>query len=617
MEEEVTMTDDVLTGRAGGRASTAGDDAARLLRTLGSGMVTATRRDMVRVATFAAAAALLPASGGATGGAGGMNAALARAQDGEPETDVELSIPLLPFGQSVVLDPHRAPNWGPFWVMYPNVWGGLLRFDEMGRVVEDLAESYTVSDDGLVYTFKIRPDAAYANGTPVIAEHFVTSWRRALDPAQLSPMSQFMSAVSGFDAYVAGDSEEIGFAAIDDATVEITLSEPYSYFRSELAAFVWYVVDPAALEAEGELALADGGTGPWRITEFAPDERIVMEPNPNYYGGASPSLVRLNWLILNGPEAHQTALQLYRDDEAISADISISLIDEVRADETLSAELRVIETPGSTRSLAMDFTKEPFNDVRVRRAFAQAVDRERWATEIQKGTFQPATAFIPPVVTALSGYEAPEGLPYDPDAARQELADAGFPDGEGLPEIVYYQAASEDPAETERTEQFLATIQEVLGVTIRLDATLEADQIEQLRQDEGGLQLDMPWWWSVTETPQLLSYALRPGSTFMEGYYNWSTDLEPVSEDFDPGAAAASFDELVGQADIEQDEATRNDLYRQAEALVLEHAVYVPIGNWLQAFVQKPWLQGTRQGPWTGRLPVLFDADVVVIGRGA
>ena len=596
--------------------TTAGrDDVSRLVRTLASGMPGTSRRDLVRVSAIATAAALMPRAAGALPAPGRGAATLAVAQDGEPETDVELSIPLLPFGQTVVLDPHRAPNWGPFWVMYPNVWGGLLRFDEMGGVVEDLAESYTVSDDGLVYTFKIRPDAAYANGTAVVAEHFVTSWRRALDPAQLSPMSEFMSAVTGFDAYVTGDSEEIGFAAIDDATVEITLSEPYSYFTSELAAFVWDVIDPAALEADGELALADGGTGPWRVTDFAPDERVVMEPNPNYYGGASPSLVRLNWQILNGPDAHQTALRLYRDDEAISADVSISLIDEVRADETLAAELQVIETPGSTRSLAMDFTKEPFNDVRVRRAFARAVDRERWATEIQKGTFQPATAFIPPVVAFLSGYEAPEGLSYDPDAARQGLADAGFPEGEGLPEIVYYQAASEDPAEIERTAQFLTTIQDVLGVTIRLDATLEADQIDQLRQDEGGLQLDMPWWWSVTETPHLLSYALRPGSAFMEGYYNWAPDLEAVSEEFDPGADAASFDDLVGQADIEQDEATRNDLYQRAEALALENAVYVPIGNWLQAFVQKPWLRGTRQGPWTGRLPVLFDADVVVIGR--
>ncbi|MDQ3513570.1 MAG: peptide ABC transporter substrate-binding protein [Chloroflexota bacterium] len=598
--------------------TTAGrDDVSRLVRTLASGMPGTSRRDLVRVSAIATAAALMPRAAGAVPALGWGAATLAMAQDGEPETDVELSIPLLPFGQSVVLDPHRAPNWGPFWVMYPNVWGGLLRFDEMGGVVEDLAESYTVSDDGLVYTFKIRPDAAYANGTAVVAEHFVTSWRRALDPAQLSPMSEFMSAVTGFDAYVTGDSEEIGFAAIDDATVEITLSEPYSYFTSELAAFVWDVIDPAALEADGELALADGGTGPWRVTEFAPDERVVMEPNPNYYGGASPSLTRLTWQILNGPDAHQVALQLYRDDEAISADVSISLIDEVRADETLAAELRVIETPGSTRSLAMDFTKEPFNDVRVRRAFARAVDRERWATEIQLGTFQPATAFTPPVVESLSGYQAPEGLAYDPDAARQGLADAGFPDGEGFPEIVFYQAASDDPAEIERTAQFLTTIQDVLGITIRLDATLEADQIDQRRQDEGGLQLDMPWWWSVTETPQLLSYALRPGSQFMEGYYNWSTDLEAVSEDFDPGADAASFDEMVGQADIEQDEATRNDLYQQAEALALENAVYVPIGNWLQAFVQKPWLQGTRQGPWTGRLPVLFDADVVVIGREA
>jgi ABC-type transport system substrate-binding protein len=97
----------------------------------------------------------------------------------------------------------------------------------------------------------------------------------------------------------------------------------------------------------------------------------------------------------------------------------------------------------------------------------------------------------------------------------------------------------------------------------------------------------------------------------MQGVFNWSPDLEAIGGD--PGAAAAQFADLVAQADVEWDTAKRNDLYRQAEALVLENAVYVPIANWVPAFVQKPWLQGTRQGPWTGRLPALFDKDVVVV----
>jgi oligopeptide transport system substrate-binding protein len=589
------------------------DDVARLRHALEVGATAVTRRDVLCWSAITSAAASVTLAG-----LPDVRAARSVVQDDEIETEVELNIPFVPYGQPVVLDPHRAPNWGPFWIMYPNVWGGLLRYTEMGGVVEDLAESYTVSDDGLVYTFKIRPDARYANGTQVVAEHFIASWRRALDPQAISPMSQFMSPVAGFDEFVSGEGDEIGFRAVDESTVEITLAEPYSYFLSYLAAFVWDVVDPSAFEGgSDQLYQADAGTGPWRVVEFDPESRIVMEPNTNYYGGNSESLSRLIWTILTGPDADEQALELYRNEDAISADVPISLIDTVRDDEQLSNELITINVPGSTRSLAMDFSKPPFDDVRVRRAFAFAIDRDTWANDIYKGTFQPTTSFIPPVVEELSGYEAPEGLAFDPDQARQLLEAAGFPAGEGLPEIVLYQDAGDTDAEKERVAALLGMIEESLGVTIRHETERTAEQINTLRQDEGGLQLDLPWWWTVTEIPHLLNYVFRSDSPFMEGYYNWSEDLEPVSDDFNPGADAATFNELTAQAEVEQDAETRNDLYRQAEELVLSNAVYAPLGNWVQMFVQKPWLRGTKQGPWTGRLPILFDAEVVVVSRDA
>ncbi|MGI8644687.1 MAG: ABC transporter substrate-binding protein [Thermomicrobiales bacterium] len=588
-------------------------ERTQLLQTLRAGAPAVSRRDLIRWSAISAAATGVTLSAGR-----GASAAAVLVQDEDVETDVQLQIPFVPYGQPVVLDPHRAPNWGPFWLLYPNVWGGLLRYTELGGVVEDLAETYTVSDDGLVYTFKIRPDVTYANGTQVVADHFIQSWKRALDPQSTSPMAEFMSPVEGFEAFVAGESEEIGFQTLDETTVAITLSEPYTYFTSYLAAFVWDVIDPAGFEGGSSgLYQADAGTGPWRVTEFTPDAQIVMEPNPNYYGGTSRSLTQLTWTILTGADADQAALDLYRDEDAISADVPISLLETVRGDEQLADDLRTIDIPGSTRSLAMDFTKPPFDDVRVRRAFAQAIDRDVWANEIYLGTFQPTSSFIPPVVEELSGYEAVDGLAFDPEAARTLLEEAGFANGEGLPELVLYQDSADTDAEKERVAALLAMLEENLGVTIRHDTDLTAVQINTARQDEGGLQLDLPWWWNVTETPHLLNYVFTSDSPYMEGYYNWSEDLEPVSDEYNPAEDARMFNELVAQAAVEQDEAARNDLYRQAETLVLENAVYAPLGNWIQMYVQKPWLQGTKQGPWTGRLPILFDADVVVVGRAS
>ena len=587
-------------------------DLDRLRRALSAGSPRPTRRDILRWSAIAAGAVATANQGIAA--AAPRQAPLALRQDAPVVQDAEITVPFDAYGQVINLDPHRSADYGGFWVMYPNVWGGFLRYDELGRIALDLAEQVVRSQDGLRYTFTIREGATYASGNPVVANDFVASWTRALDPASLSPMVAFMEPIRGFDAWIAGEAgAELGFTAQDDRTVVVELTEPATYFPSFLASFVWSVVDPAVLEASGEenFVLNGAGAGPWQFTEYERDTRFVMEPNPNYYDPLSPSLTRIVWPVFNGPDAARTALDLYLEENAASADIPLSLLPDVEADPALSAEMvRLDGSQATIRSLAMDFRQPPFDDVRVRRAFGLAFDRDRYA-EIYAGTWTPATVFTPPIVNELSGYEPPEGFPFDPDRARALLAEAGFPDGQGMPEIIFYQPTGDSDAELERVEAVLQMLQENLGVTITLDNARSQAEINELIAETGGLQFGIMWWQTVTDTAFLLSDVFRPDSPYMNGVFNWSPDLEPIGGD--PGAAAASFADLVSQADVELDAAVRNDLYRQAEALVLENAVYVPIGNWVPMYVQKPWLQGTRQGPWTGRLPILFDQNVVVV----
>ena len=575
---------------------------------------TLSRRDLARMSALAAGAVATARYGVQSGSAAPAGVA-SRAQDGDPQTDQELLIPFDPYGEPIVLDPQQAVNWGPFWLLLPNVFGGLLRYSERGEIEYDLAESYEVSDDGKTYTFRIRSDVRYANGNTVVADDFVQSWKRALNPDSLSPMAEFMSIIDGYGDYTSRASEDIGVKAVDDQTLEVTLSDGYTFFPSYAASFVYAVVDPTVVESNpDDFYLNGAGTGPWQVTAFEQGGDLVMEPNTEYYGGSSPSLTKLTWRTTSGSDAGQAALDLYTNDDAISADVTISLIEAVTADESLSADLQTVEFSGTTRSLAMDFNQEPFNSVGVRRAFALATDREQYGSEIYLGTYTAVAAFTPPVTGEIATYEAPAGIDFNADDAATALSDAGFEGGAGLPEIVLYQSADDTAEEIARTAAFLATYQDTLGVTITHDTTLTAAQIELQREDNNGLQLAITDWSSIGDTPYLLSYALRPDSPYMSGFYNWNPDLEDDG-DFKPGADAQQFSDLVGDADREQDEAARNDLYQQAETLALQNAVYIPIGNWVQQYVQKPWLQGTRQGAWTGRLPILFDQNVVVIGR--
>ncbi|MGH2618753.1 MAG: ABC transporter substrate-binding protein, partial [Thermomicrobiales bacterium] len=426
-------------------------------------MTNVSRRDALRWSAIAAGAV-------ATARHGIVSAAPARAplslrQDVPVVEGAEISVPFDAFGQEITLDPHRSADYGGFWVMYPNVWGGFLRYDEVGRIALDLAEQVVRSQDGLRYTFTIREGATYASGNPVTAEDFIASWTRALDQASLSPMVAFMEPVSGFDAWIAGEAEaELGFRAEDDRTVVVELSEPVTYFPSFMASFVWAVVDPAILESAGQenFVLNGAGTGPWQFTSYERDSQFVMEPNPNYYDPLSPSLTRIIWPVFNGPEAALSALDLYQNENASSADVPLSLLPDVEADSTLAAELRRLDGSQATvRSLAMDFRQAPFDDVRVRRAFGLAFDRDRYA-EIYAGTWTPTTVFTPPVVRELTGYEPPEGFPFDPEQARALLAEAGYPEGQGLPEIVFYQPSGDSEAELERVQAVLQMLQDNL-----------------------------------------------------------------------------------------------------------------------------------------------------------
>jgi ABC-type transport system substrate-binding protein len=585
-----------------------------LIQVLKSGAPEVSRRDLMRISALAAGAVVTARTGIAAAAPSSTRSLTERFQDEEIETDVTITVPFDPYGQPVTLDPHRTANWGPFWVMFPNVWSGLLRYDENGAVILDLADSVNVSDDGLVYTFAIRPDAQFASGNQVTANAFVSSWQRALTPGNLSPMASFMTLVEGYSDYVQGESDEIGFAAIDDLTVQITLSRAATFFPSYLASFVWSVVDPAALEEFGdeEFALNGAGTGPWQFTEFDPSVQLVMEPNPNYYGGNSPSLSRIVWPFITGPTAASMALEMYREDEAVSADVPLSLKTEVEEDDELSEELVRISPEGSVRAIGLDFNQEPFNDVRVRRAVAHAIDRDLWASNFWEGTWAPGSSFTPPVLAEIANYEAPAGIEFDPDQARSLLEQAGYPEGEGLPEIVYYQPAEDSESDKARMQALLLMIRDNSGIEIRHEIGLTTQQIADIHADAGGRQFDILWWWNIYETPRMLNELASPDSPYMRGVFNWSEELEP-SGDLDPGADAGAFEALADDADVESDEGVRNSLYRDAEELMLQNAVYIPLGYWIQMFVQKPYLQGTRQGPWTGRLPVLFDSEVVVV----
>jgi oligopeptide transport system substrate-binding protein len=560
------------------------------------------RRDFLRVSSIAAAAAAMPPGKIAAK----QSTPSSSPAPGEPFT---LTLPFNAFGQPLITDPHRAANWGPFWVMLPYAWSGLLRFDENGAVEADLAESVEPNEDGTTYTAVLREGVAFADGTPITAQHVIASWHRALDSTTLSPMSRFMEPITSATEIASGENVPLGAVAMDDRTIEISLTAPLAHFPSYLATFGFAVVHPDIDNQDQPLAPGDACSGPWKITDSS-DFEIVMVPNPHHWSEPSADVTELVWQVAPGGNTDQAIIDWYRNDEIAVADAPIGLLKSVRTDEALAAELRSFETWASTMVLSLDFHQAPFNDVRVRHAVAATIDRETWCNDIQQGTYVPATRFTPPALEMIANYTYagdPVAAGATPAALLQE---AGINTAESEEQIIFFQPATDSVDAMERIAALLQMITDGTGLQITHDTALTAEQITAARQDAGGLQLAMLQWQLDSNQPSILE-AYAPDSEYNNGWVNWEPNLED-SGDFTPGADAATYGELIASAVTTLDETERNATYAEAEALLLKNAVVIPLGHWNPQYLQKPWLVGTRQGPWSGSTPVRIDSDVTI-----
>lgn len=563
----------------------------------------ANRRDALRVSAIAAAAAAMPLRG-------------IYAQDTTPGTPAaqqieggyRLTLPFNPYGEGLSLDPHRTVNWGPYWVLLPYAWSGLLRFDENGAVEPDLAEELVPNDDGSVWTAKLRSEIKFANGDAITAEDVVTSWKRALDPTQLSPMAHFFFPIQGAEEIASGENAVLGVNAIDDQTIEISLTEPLAHFPSYLATFVYAVVHPKVNGGNDDaLSLHEGTSGPWKLADVT-DDQILMTPNENYWDAQPADITELVWRIAPGGNTDYVILDWYQNNEIAIADIPQSVLPSVQDLGTLTAELKQNDSQAATLALALDFHQAPFNDVRVRRAVAAAVNRETWAKEIQQSTYVAANSFSPPALSTIAGYEPPTDA-FDDDIQKL-LADAKYEPESAEDEVLLFQPATDSPDAIARVGALAAMIQEATGIAIHHDTALTAEQITAARQDQGGLHMALMQWQLDSDHPSLLAIASQE-SAFNSGWFNWEPNLEP-SGDYTPGDDATAFDELVTKAQAAMSAEERNALYADAEALLLKNAVLIPLGYWNPMYVQKPWLEGTRQGPWSGSTPVRIDSAVTI-----
>ena len=317
---------------------------------------------------------------------------------------LELAVDTAPAG----LDPHLVTAFSSFQIT-GQIYDGLLEINADLQLEPALATGYTVSDDGLVYTFDLRPGVTFHNGRPFTADDVVYSYERVADVETGSPQASRFAQVASV-------------VALDDLTVEFTLAKPFAPFLANLPNLA--IVPQEVVEENGDLQQVAVGTGPFMLSEIVPDTYTLLTANPDYYREGQPSVDAVRYNVV--PEASTRAAGL-----RTGAYHMIPDVDPATA-QTLGSvpgiELLTVQDLAYTL-LGVNTTRPPFDDARVRRALNLAIDRDEIVEAVYFGDAVPGGPLSPGLVdwaTPVSDYSC---YGSDPAAARQLLSAAGYPDG--------------------------------------------------------------------------------------------------------------------------------------------------------------------------------------------
>jgi oligopeptide transport system substrate-binding protein len=483
---------------------------------------------------------------------------------------------------------------------------GLASFDQDANVVPELATDWEVSEDGLVWTFNLRDDVQWVHRDPntgeiaalrpVTAEDVVYGVTRTLDPSTASDYAYVLYSIAGAEEFNTADPAAEDFAdtmaglgveALDETTVQFTLKEPAAYFPSIAAMWVTYPQPSEAIDQWGDNWTEAGlivTNGAYTLREWTHGASIEIEKNPEWVEADNVQIE-----LFGGPiiQEASTAMSLYENNEIdIMADPGwgppLPDMDRIRADAQLSEEL-FIAPRTCTYYYGFVTTKPPFDDVDLRKAFAMAIDRQSLIDNVVKGGQLPAHSFAPPGIfgnvadnmdIGADLVEANYGTQVE--QAQALLADAGYPEGEGL-DVVLAHNTSEDHAQIAQAVQ--AMWQEAFpSANIEIENQEWAVYLNTLLPDSP--DEDKP---NVYRLGWCADY---PDSN------NWLNEVFNSKS----GQNYAKFnnpdyDALVEEAAFEDDPDQRLDLYAQAEKILIDdEQAIAPIYYYTYVRLYKPWV---------------------------
>ena len=461
------------------------------------------------------------------------------------------------------LDPAIGYDWQN-WSMIKSLYDGLMDYEPgTTELRPGLAESYDISEDGKVFTFKLREGVKFHNGRVMTADDVKYSLDRVTNPATQSPGAGFFGSIEGYDAVSSGEATELaGVNVLDEQTVEITLSRPDATFLHVMGLNFASVVAKEAVEAAGaDFGKTAMGTGAFKLADWTIGQKLVFEKNQDYWREGLPYLDSVTFEV--GQEPIVALLRLQNGEVDVPGDgIPPAKFQEVMGDPEQAA--RVIEGGQlHTGYITLNVKMAPFDNVDVRKAVNMAINKER-ITQVINGRAVPATQPLPP---SMPGYtEGYEGYPYDPEAAKALLAEAGFSDG--FETELFVMNTDPNPRIAQAIQQDLSKI----GVKATIQSLAQASVIAA-----GGEADQAPMIWSggmawIADFPDASNFygPILGCDGAVQGGWNWSWYCNA-----DADAMAVKADSMTDPAMVDERLKMWSDVYMA----VMEDAPWVPVFN--------------------------------------
>jgi oligopeptide transport system substrate-binding protein len=441
-----------------------------------------------------------------------------------------------------------------------------------------LASSWEISPDGLVYTFHLRENLHWSDGSPITTDDFLLSWKRMISPKLASEYAYLIynfvkGAKDYYDAKIT-DFSQVGLKAPDDHTLQVTLLSPTPYLLKIIANhYVWHplpiktVLKFGALDERSTQWTQAGNlvsSGPFMLKEWTPQKRIVVVRNPYYWDASSVKLDEIDFFPTEDLPAEE---RMFRDDQLDrTQEIPVDKINSYRKNHP---ELLHIDPWLGVYFYRCNVTRPPLNDKRVRKALALAIDRESLIRDVTRANERPAYAVSVP---DDSGYTPRAQITGTLADARRLLAEAGYPDGKGMPPIeLLYNTQSNHREIAEAIQEMWRT---KLGVNI--DLLNEEWKVYLESQHTHNYQMERAGWIADYEDPHV----------FLE---IWETN----NGNNDTLWSNPEYDRLLHEALRAKDDAIRYEIYQKMDAILVDECPVIPIFYYTRAYLMSPKVKGS------------------------